>query len=113
AYCGDVIVRGGNAEFFFALEESPDRLENPADAHLYGVAVADERGGELADDLQGAALLLGGRRGARAERLGFLDEVVDLRHVNPVVTVGADESRIDLGDEELGLSGHFLVVPHA
>ena len=106
---------GLHAEVVLVVEVHAERRRHRADAHLQGVAVVDQLGGdERADDLDGGDLLVAqrGRRRRRRRRVG-LDDGVEPIDVDVVLAAGADEVLVDLGDDQLGVARQRPRQPHA
>ena len=97
---------GLHAEVVLVVEVQAERGRHRADAHLHGVAVVDQLGGdERADDLDGGDLLVAPRRGRqRPGRRVRLDDDVEPVEVDVVLAAGADEVLVHLGDDEVGVA---------
>ena len=100
-----------NAKIVSVHQEKTSGLGDGANPHLHGVTVADEAGSKLPDHLKRPPLFFWRGSSPYREGFGLFHQVVDLRDVDPVITMRADKSGIDLSDKHLGILSHVLVVP--
>ena len=99
---------GMNPQVILVAQIHGNRRGHAAQADLQGIAVVDQVAGHQGADQLGCGDFLVVALGRRqlGRRLGGFDKIVDLRHMDIVLSAGADEVLVHLGNDRPGGLGH-------